>query len=457
MKSIMKLYKFIAPALLLGTMFGFSSCNNEEDDIFDGSAAQRLEEYKKQYASDFTSNGGKWLMEYFSNEEERGYAFVVTFNSNGSVKVSGQNIWMDDMFKTDESLWSIIADNGPVLSFNTYNEVLHLFSTPENIVGPNAPINPDTEKDINEQGTGHGGDYEFVILGLSDDGNTMHLTGKKTLHDIYMRKLDSTADDREILGAYSYAEKTTFNVLFPNMFITDMNDGEQYEVSGGVNGIFNMWPKNGDPVVQTVTMCALVGPDGIRFRKPVGIENAENTDSIVVENFVRQSDGKYVCTYNDQNLVLDCIGLGNIFNMTKYVWHIEENAAGGKFAQILSKIATESKSKMKVNFRGFNIEYDATSKKYALNFRRSGSTSPHYMYCEETVVDDGESVKFNVSTTDVNNNGNLLLQRVSSVGDFIQLFNASDFEFEVGSRFAPSRIKMVIKTNPEDYLNVTLQ
>ena len=119
--------------LALALAAGVSSCKNEEDDIFDDTAANRLEQYKKDYANVFTDKGGKWALEYFANTEEPGYVFVVTFDKNGSVEVAGNNKWTPTTsFSTDNSLWGMISDDGPVLSFNSYNKVLHVFSGDEN-------------------------------------------------------------------------------------------------------------------------------------------------------------------------------------------------------------------------------------------------------------------------------------------------------------------------------------
>ncbi|MCM1503737.1 MAG: DUF4302 domain-containing protein [Muribaculum sp.] len=453
----MKLYKFALSALLIGLSIGLSSCKNEEDDIFDGSAAQRLDEYKKLYSDVLTSNGGKWLMEYFANEEERGYVFVMDFNSDGSVKVSGQNVWMNGAYKSEVSLWQMVADNGPVLSFNTYNSVFHLFSTPENIEGDEAPTNPDNNnKDIDETGEGHAGDYEFVVIGVSEDGQTVHLTGKKRLYDIYLHRLDANVDNAEILSEYYIASQATFSNIFPDYLLTNSATGEQFVISGGPKGLFSIYPKDGDPVVQTVTMNALIGPNSIRFRLPLAIECANASDSIIVENFTLQDNGKFLCTDGGQNIVLDCIGLGNIFSMKEYSWHIDHTRCGGKFAEYMDAINSQSKSVMKVTFKGFDMEYSSTNKKYVLNYKRNGSKAEYYFFGDETVIDDGESVKISYSKTDVDTNAGLVIGRVPVVGEFLDYFNSCDFKIVTSNRFAPSKLILEDKSNPENYLYISL-
>lgn len=452
----MKLYKFLVPTLMLGSVVGFTSCNSEEDDIFNASAAERLDEYKKVYSADLTAEGGRWLMEYFPNEEERGYVFVMTFNPDGSVKVSGHNVWMNSSYRSDISLWQIVTDNGPVLSFNTYNSVLHEFSTPEDIVGDNQPKDPDTGEEIDEQGTGHGGDYEFVILGLSEDGKTMHLAGKKTLHDIYMHRLDASVDEVELLSSYFAASKGAFDVLFPDAILTDTESGEQFVVSGGEDGIFDFWPKDGDPVVQTVSMNALIGPDAIRLRKPLAVECANETDSIVVENLIHQQDGTYLCTDNNKNLVLDNCGLDNIFMINTFGWKLSSSSdVGGKFAALYNQITAETLSSYKVAFQGLDFIYDEG--KFLLKFNMRGTTAKAYIYGNVDSGSEKNSLKLFYDKTDANSNGRNRLNRIPALGEFVDFVSSTEYKVEVDASewFAPKRMRLVSKSNPEDWFIVT--
>ncbi len=170
-----------------------TACDSDSNEIFDQSAAERLEQYKKDYADVLTENGGLWVMEYFSNSDEPGYLFVMQFDKNGSVNISANHKWIGNVYREERSLWKMIADNGPVLSFDSYNSLFHIFSDPANITGSEAPKDEDNE-DIDETGFGHEGDYEFQVMHVSDDRNTIRLMGKKRLIDIYMRRLDQSTD-----------------------------------------------------------------------------------------------------------------------------------------------------------------------------------------------------------------------------------------------------------------------
>ncbi|MDE7406933.1 MAG: DUF4302 domain-containing protein, partial [Muribaculaceae bacterium] len=177
---------------------GFTACSDDEANVFEDSAAIRLENYKKQYEEILVDKGGKWAMEYFTNEEEPGYVFVMTFNKNGGVEVTGMNKYVDLEYNTTnaahtaESAWEIITDNGPVLTFNTYNDVFHIFSRPEDI--QDGKTNPDTGREIIETGYGHSGDYEFMFMEVQDE-NTVRLRGKKRGYATYLRRLPADTDD----------------------------------------------------------------------------------------------------------------------------------------------------------------------------------------------------------------------------------------------------------------------
>src|SRR5574344_1707078 len=116
--TIMNKKIFYISAACLTLMMGASSCKNEEADIFDQSAAVRLSDAKANYTALLCDKGGKWVMDYFANDAEHGYTYEMDFNTNGSVTMSAKNEFAGTTFKSETSLWQMISDDGPVLSFN---------------------------------------------------------------------------------------------------------------------------------------------------------------------------------------------------------------------------------------------------------------------------------------------------------------------------------------------------
>lgn len=145
--------------------FVFTGCVKDQDDIFDLPSAQRAEQLNKDCKSTLVAAPNGWVMEYYPSTQYYGGSFIyMTFDQD--------SVWMTDEAKLDltpVSFYSLKMDNGPVLSFDTYNEVIHKYADP------------------GQDGIGYGGDYEFIIVSVSPD--VIMLTGKKGFDKIVMRPL----------------------------------------------------------------------------------------------------------------------------------------------------------------------------------------------------------------------------------------------------------------------------
>ncbi len=263
-----------------------TACSNDSNDIFDQSAADRLEQYKKDYAEVLTAEGGLWSMEYFSNSDEPGYVFVMKFNDNGSVDISANHKWIGGEYKKETSLWKMIADNGPVLSFNSYNTLFHIFADPANIEGPDAPKGEDG--DINETGYGHEGDYEFQVMEVSDEGKTVRLLGKKRLYHIYLHRLDASTDVESYLPNVK-ATSDRLSTKFNDLTMTD-SEGNLYRVYDLFTGIPSIYPLDGDKVSQTTSANGIFTLEGFRFMNPLEVKKADNS-SFEIEKLFFTEEG----------------------------------------------------------------------------------------------------------------------------------------------------------------------
>ena len=218
----MKANKILTAALLLGSLVMTTACSNEEDDIFDQSAAERLNAASETYSNLLTAGTGKWAMEYFpTNNTDRytgsGYLMTMKFDKSSAVTVGMKNIFSNNVYREATSMWQVITDDGPVLSFNTWNDNLHQFSQPEDI-----PFT--TGSGNNEQGTGVGGDYEFIITSYSEDGKEIYLKGKK--RGIYDRLLQ--LPDTTTLQSYVEDLEGFSNTQTLHPFLFSKQNGQYY-------------------------------------------------------------------------------------------------------------------------------------------------------------------------------------------------------------------------------------
>jgi hypothetical protein len=167
---MMKNIYIVLFTLLLG--IGAVSCDNESEDLFEQSAAERKTEAIKEYDEALKSAEKGWLFQYFpeKNQKYGGYNYVVKFNQNDTAQV-----WIGLAPDADaqESLYDVISYGGPVLSFNTYNAFMHFFANPSQDL-PNA----------------REGDFEFKLM--SNEEDVILVSGVKTGNDMRLIKMTET-------------------------------------------------------------------------------------------------------------------------------------------------------------------------------------------------------------------------------------------------------------------------
>lgn len=420
-----------------------TSCSNSTEEIFDQSAAERLEQYKKDYANVLTADGGLWTMEYFSNEDEPGYVFVMKFDENGSVTISANHKWIGGQFKQETSIWKMIADNGPVLSFDSYNKLFHIFSDPANITGTDAPKGDDGD-DVNETGYGHNGDYEFQVMNVSEDGNTVRLLGKKRMLDIYMRKLDVATDPETYLNEYKNIESNLFCKEVSNLLFTDA-DGEKFVVTGSHTGIMSLYPQDGDPVEQTRSGNFIITDSGIRFMEPLEYVNAAGVEKTIEEfKFV----GNYsLALVDNESAVLNAGTFGEFMSNNKCAWKVDLKTLTGSVKAAVDSFNSQLKSLYNYKSASINdmsFEYNETEQSYVLKLYIRTSSKSYETDRFYVTFSDDDDAKAKVSIGEAFDNGSQLA--LNAYSEMQSLFNllSSSYPYSTVSDCGPKTITFTI-------------
>ena len=167
MKKILYLIVFVTSILLF-------SCNPQEDDLFDDSSSNRIDAALKSHKEVLKSAENGWLMEYFPATDQAygGYNLLAKFTED-EAKFAGENVLST---KTSTGMYSLKQSAGPVLTFDTYNDIFHFFSNPNSSVSK-----------IGKNGVAMGGDFEFLVLKAAQD--SIILKGKKTGNRVVMTPL----------------------------------------------------------------------------------------------------------------------------------------------------------------------------------------------------------------------------------------------------------------------------
>lgn len=324
-------------SLLVASALTFSSCTHEEDDIFDKSAAEILNEVSELYSERLASSEGGWAIEYYptiiedfdptvdNQYQVQGYLLLADFNKDGSVNMGMKNIVSGNRFISDRSAWDVITDLGPVLSFSTYNNCIHPFAQPEE----SGVL--DTDK-----GKGLEGDYEFMMLDVPENPEYIMLKGKKRGTYVRMSRLDADTDFASYYSNLDALNGKYFNPSAPNNLVMTLGETAMNVKDAGT-GLITTWPVGGDEVADAVIRPFLTfvhnGEFRLRFRDAIELEDGSTAQEFA---YNEEDDMFHGLENNDFTIA------GQNANVFFYDWIV----SGNKWQYVSKNATSESMSKL---------------------------------------------------------------------------------------------------------------
>lgn len=449
-----KLYKFSAIAAVLMSA-SLASCNHEEADIFDQNAAHRTEEARKMYKEILLDKGGKWQMEYFTTEEEHGYVYLFTFRNDGTVTISGNNEYITKLTNIDSnvpsygsetSMWTILSDNGPVLSFNSYNTIFHLFATPEDI--------PGTERD--EQGYGHSGDYEFDLMKFSND--TLYLEGKKNGAEIIMTRIAPETDDKTYLNEVVALADSFFNAKVPAVYV-NLPGGYRHVVLDGATQLPKFYPETGDYITEYVGRNAIITHDGFTLGKPLTLRDSIDGNDYTIQHFIRQKDGSLICT-DDNRITITADALNKVVGDERLLWRVNAADCKGELGTAFAGLNTGFKAYNGSSLVHFNIGLNVlnnTKSPYTMVVRiktkRGSYLNMSVPYTVEYIGKD--EIKFVLGEMD--NNMKTFIDKVPAFKTMMNKLASSTFKCSSNSLIAPVNMVLTDSSDASSALGISIQ
>ena len=184
----MKLYKSILLAAVI--MLPLTSCLKEQADVFEVPSSQRMQDYLESVRTILTDSNNEfgWVLSYYPGSSYATCYFGLQFSAQ-TVTAYGQK----DPSMSEETTYKLTTDDGAVLSFDSYNTVLHYYATASS-----------------DHYTARGGDFEFEIKEVS--ANRIVLRGKRSGNFCYLDKL--TKEASEFLTEMNAAKKALNIVSF---------------------------------------------------------------------------------------------------------------------------------------------------------------------------------------------------------------------------------------------------
>ncbi len=272
--------------MALVATFAFSSCLFEEDDVFDESAALRGQHYTQSIEKVLYTPENGWVLQYFpssspyfetqevKNESafttfyQKGYnIFVRFFNDQTCIMTSNHEYIRENItnntpgvMRSDTSLFCINEQDGPLLSFNSWNDILSVFTDPV------SPVSVQKGIFDNKDGQGLMGDNEFVVLSVSDDMILMR--GER--HDARVRLVKADRPQAEYIAAVQTVEKMFLSGVNTEYLVISEKDNEKdtlyaYDMK---KGLVTFAPNQGEEWIATEGLAFVCGTDGFHFQFP---------------------------------------------------------------------------------------------------------------------------------------------------------------------------------------------
>lgn len=446
-----KSIKYAALAMLTFTVAATSSCSREEDDIWDQSAAERMDAAKVQDLDILRSAPNGWEMLYFATNEERGYNFLMKFEGD-SVTIATRNPKTNDAYAEQTSYFDVLTDDGMVLSFPTYNDLFHIYADPQ----------PDHS--VPSDGMGSNGDYEFKIMSISND--MIYMRGKKHGVEIYMYPLEENVGWEQYFNEIYDLRSRLFNEKIDTLWMT-LADGLRFSIANttvsktvnnvtttttkvfGVDQVGQLLPLGGDAVTQTSKMSYVMTRSGIRWITDFPGDTLSRTP---VREFVLNDEGTFLVSTDfggeecTAGATIKAPALPDLFRLVN--WSVDVTSVTGNIGTAYQSFANGFESSAigaAYNLYGmsFRLEGNNAALRIAFGASEASVLKANYYYTS-TVADDG-SIIFAFEGQD--NNGNIVINNVPQLADFISALEASSFRLSSSSELNPTRITFTDANN----------
>lgn len=275
MKANRFLYIILAGAAILCTQ----SCLKDQADIFEDSSSARMQKYNENVQTTLlqevlNNEHLGWIMEYYPGTGQKlgGYSFYVKFGMDSQIYGTTENpvhvVTAMSELSLEEctTLYKLTTDNGPVLSFDSNNDVLHYFATPSS-----------------DEYEAKGGDFEFTILECTD--NEIVMKGKRSGN-----KCRLVPFQKAVNIEYAYMEPAERAKVTPERYLSDVKEMSGSMRAASVEGIigkqpvtgvvdldnrritFTLTPENDGDEANEVVMPFTFTPMGIKAYEEVNID-----------------------------------------------------------------------------------------------------------------------------------------------------------------------------------------
>ena len=443
---------FVPLALTAITALAFTACAGEEEDIFSATAAERLNESSAKYSARLEAQPNGWAMQYYPTYQDEspygtGYLILMRFNPDFSVDVSMDNRFSNDTYMSSTSAWEVIKDNGPVLSFNSYNKCMHAFSDPEDILWT----------DENEQSEGCGGDYEFIIGGAPADASYMMLKGKKRNTYNLLTPIEEGVDYAEYLADVKQFHNTIFSASAPTGCYLCFGPDSIYNMEDANDGVPNIYPLGTDAIANESFNPFIITKRGkdyyLRFRD--AFEKSYLSGNLQELRYDSIQDC-FIGTDNPEFIIKGQSPhdfFVRVIEEQRQRWEWGSYEMSDGYKEQYDAVANEFTSLLKYTLQSMCFRVNRDILTYRIQYR-SGRSNANVDY-NFVMEHDAEGITFKFDS-DYNNVSTNTRTKVASVQNMIDLLQQRWLVDRSKSYFNLGEVRLVLASNPDIWFTLKL-
>ena len=210
-----------------------------------------------------------WLMQYFvagtDDYDFEGFNIFGRFYANGKVTMASNHRFLRNgqanKYTEHDSYYEMLSEEGPVLSFNTWNDILTVLVDP---VSPSA-----APSSLVSDGEGMNGDHNLVLAKYDD--NSITFRGER--HGAITRFIPCDRPWEEYIEAVAKTKSDITSDIITTYYVTNGTDTMYF--SGLNRGYFEYCDRVTDPLIHRTLSCVFT-PNGFRLHR---------TDTLGVNKF----------------------------------------------------------------------------------------------------------------------------------------------------------------------------
>ena len=256
----MKVKHIINTSLMCATAAMLStSCTFEQEDFFDESASLRIthlnEDIQSRLVEQSTGENNGWVIQYFvAGTDEldfEGFNLFGRFYKDNKVTLASNHRYLRNgnanKYTEHTSSYEMLAEEGPVLSFNTWNDILTVFEDP---VSPTS-----APGSLVKDGVGMNGDHNLVLKSFKDD----EIVFRGERHSALVRFVPCDRSFEEYIAAVNEFKNSITSNTMSNFIVTNGTDTMYF---AGLNkGLFGYYDRLVDPLKRKTLSCVFT-PNG---------------------------------------------------------------------------------------------------------------------------------------------------------------------------------------------------